>query len=326
MTVEKNTLNEEPSDEFSRILYHRLRDDSEAENNERLPLDESKALHLEYPEAEMAGEPPEGIEAEKKRNMLRMKRAGLRVNYFEQRMIESGLSRKEIGNKAREIRIAQGHQGLNRSAFFRDFDSFFKSNVFMVFHNCWDWQMDALICQIFNIQEEEIPTLSESELTTLPLMEERVNLPRDLFVRNYRLLTKYREGICNTPELANIPFTDSSFWALKCWIQDGPPVSLGKILSVDASGVLCRGCCDHCGSHETRVYSTSGSILSGIGRSNLICLDCFKTSEWNSVERRVQWASKRYDSIAPFTYTRTRWTMSALVKALKALEESKGGK
>ena len=50
MTV---TLNEEQTDRFSKVLYQNSNLAKAGDDAiERLPLDESKALHLEYPEAE----------------------------------------------------------------------------------------------------------------------------------------------------------------------------------------------------------------------------------------------------------------------------------
>ena len=162
----------------------------------------------------------------------------------------------------------------------------------------------------------------ESEQDSRQLMDEgRMHNLIELFVRNYLLLLKYREGICNTPELANINLRSSFF---KGYIGCGSIVSLGKLLSLDAAGILRSMKCEHCGSGKTLVYYCGGSPFTGAGFSYSICLDCCKISRKDSNSDDVVHAACRYNKIAPFPYTKTRWTMSALIHALKALELEEG--
>ena len=148
-------------------------------------------------------------------------------------------------------------------------------------------------------------------------LEGRTDLPLELFVSNYRLILQYREGIFNTPELANINLGADAYY-FGMWFGGKSSFYLGKILYMDALDIIRGPSCKHCGSPKTLIYHNGGSMLSGRGESISVCTVCRKTSE-GKFNKDLLLAACRYDFIAPFPYTKTHWTMSALVKALKTL-------
>ena len=289
----------------------------------RLKADESKALHLEYPAAAMAGQDPTGPAARREIRAIREKAAERSRQYILKKVNSSELSRTEIGSRAAEIRLKQTSQGnqkpqsLNRNKFFRKYDGFLKSG------KSDDSNFIGLIYRIFDIRQKEIPRLSASERERIRLLEGLAHEPFNLFVQNYQLLNKYAVGICNTPELSSIPIGEPVEFAFYVRFAGGKSgADLGKLLTLYAAGVLRGEPCEACGNANTLLYQIKGELCRGSGTACSVCLECehHGTVELKNKENVIDAAALRYDRIAPFPRTETRWTMPALIQALKAME------
>lgn len=302
-------LNEEQTDRFSRLIFQGSRVPTwrKHEEGERLRADESKALHLEYPEAAMAHqEPTTGPAALAEMKAICEKAENRRRQYILDKVNSSGLSRKEIGSRS-------GYKNLNK--FFRKYDEFLQSgksddSIFM-----------GPIYKIFDIRKKDIPVLSDSERERIAHLKILAHEPFNLFVKNYRLVNKYAAGICNTPELATIPIgAPVEFFGM--WFGGKSSADLGKLLTLYAAGLLRGEPCEACGSRETLIYQNAGSMLSGgTFLSASVCLECQKQCSNSRFDRDIVLASLRYDRIAPFPGVQTRWAMRALIHALKALDK-----
>ncbi len=269
----------------------------------RPPL-KREALHLEYPTAEMARELPEGEAAEAEFIMLRQKWPRLRQEYYKQKISELGLSRKEIGNRAEKIRLAQGTKGFNRNKFFSRFDGFFEPRDF------WAPDTDQLIRQILDISAEEVPDLTPDEKARIPLLKERIELPFKLFVENYPLIKKYSRGIYNSEELSNI------YVYKPIWLGRYSGATLGKLLTLSNL----YGTCEYCGG-RTLIYTTESRFISKWRSTPYTCRICLKCQRKYSTEFRddeFRDSFVLYDDV--YQRIATRWTMLALTKAVQRLE------
>ncbi len=270
----------------------------------RPPIKE-EALHLEYPAAEMAGELPEGEAAEAEFIMLTLKEPRLRQEYYKQKINELCLSRRDIGNKAAEIRCKQGADGCNKSKFFRHFDEFFAQK------KIYDQATDQLIKQILDISEEEIPALTPAEKSRMPILEGRIELPFKLFVENYQLIKKYSHGIYNSEELSNI------YVYKPIGFRRAIGATLGKLLTLSNL----YGTCEYCGgktlTYAAKNYCAARWVIKSYACS--ICLDCRREYSDYSYDREIIKSFTRYDDMHP--RVATRWTMTALVRTLKRLED-----
>lgn len=137
--------------------------------------------------------------------------------------------------------------------------------------------------------------------------------PFETFKREFQLLWKYRENICNTPELSNIqiPCIGISYAYIGCG-----PVTLGMLLNLYAQGLLRVGYCKTCG-HETLGYYFCGSILSGAGSHRGFCPIC-GTEDSHNGHGYVHKYFFNYKH--PFPVEPTQWTVTTLVTALKKLD------
>ncbi len=304
MTVK---LNEEQTDRFSKVLFQNS-NLAKTEEGERLKAIESRALHLEYPEAAMAGQDPTGPAARAEIKAIREKAENCRRQYIFEKINSSGLSRKEIGQRS-------GYKNLSR--FFRKYDEFIQSG------RIDDSNFKGTIYKIFDINKKDIPDLSPREQERVKTLEVLVREPFSLFIKNYPLLNKYAMGICNTPELATIPIGEPvEFFGM--WFGGKSSADLGKLLGLYASGVLRGKPCTACGSSETLIYQNAGSMLTGSTfLSASVCLECQNVCSDSTFDRDIVLTSLEYDRIAPFPGVQTRWTMPALIQALKTLEEGK---
>ena len=209
----------------------------------------------------------------------------------------------------------------DKTATLRDLGAFYvKSNT--VSEKEWHGRVHRWRARIRFISRSELASLnlSESEQKRVKTLEVLVREPFSLFTKNYPLLNKYAVGICNTPELAAIPIGEPvEFFGM--WFGGKSSADLGKLLALYAFGVLRGKPCTACGSSETLIYQNAGSMLSGSTfLSASVCLECRNVFSNSTFDRNIVLASLKYERIAPFRHTKTRWTMSALIHALKALE------
>ncbi len=236
--------------------------------------------------------------------MLTLKEPRLRQEYYKQKIDELGLTRRDIGNKAAEIRRKQGADGCNKSKFFRRFDEFFMQK------KIYDQATDQLIKQILDINEEEIPTLTPAEKARMPILEGRIELPFKLFVENYQLIKKYSHGIYNSEELSNI------YVYKPIGFRRSIGSTLGKLLTLSNL----YGTCEYCGGrtliYATKRYCAARWVIKSYATS--ICLDCRREYSDYSYDSEIIESFTRYDDARP--RIATRWTMTALVRALKRLE------
>ncbi|GEM_PF-4632978 len=160
----------------------------------------------------------------------------------------------------------------------------------------------------------ELPTeVPESfELYSLKIERsacQRVYAPLALFINNFPLLWHYREGICNTPELASISPGCFGFFKA-CNLRS----TLGKILYLYNDGKLRYGCdCPECNT-ELLLYHTGG-LMSGAGDSSGFCPNCgYKKYDNHGVNRNGR---AFLDNKFACPKVETQWTMADLVVALK---------
>ena len=128
------------------------------------------------------------------------------------------------------------------------------------------------------------------------------------FRENFPLIWKYREGICNTPELSNITDeklgTGSSFAGLA-------KIPLGALLIKYNNGLLQCGRCDKCDSPILGYFSSRG--LSGHGYHWAFCPNCGQ--DYGKLDQRLDELFERKIQLCPVI--ETPWTIDDLVIALK---------
>lgn len=136
------------------------------------------------------------------------------------------------------------------------------------------------------------------------------------FPGEFPLIWKYRDGIRNTPELANILPVPEHLGA--CFAYVAPPrLTLGAFLDLYSQGKLRLGECPDC--HKTILGTYfCGSPLSGSGSSVGFCVGCGKSIWREGLDRQAFRAFMGYRR--PFPLEATPWTMKALVTALRKLE------
>ena len=135
--------------------------------------------------------------------------------------------------------------------------------------------------------------------------------PLFLFIENFPLIWRYREGICNTPELASIlPYCFGFFRACN------HHSTVGEILYLYNAGKLRYECdCPNCNT-ELLLYHTGG-LMSGYGDSSAFCPNCgYKKYDNHGVNRNGR---DFFDNKFACPKVETKWTMADLVAALKKL-------
>ena len=151
-----------------------------------------------------------------------------------------------------------------------------------------------------------------SELSSLPYIRSTIQKSIDplfLFIENFPLLWQYREGICNAPELANIPLKQCGYFK-GCNHHS----TLGEILYLYNNGKLRYGHgCPECNT-ELLLYHTGG-LMSGAGSISGFCPNCGHREYANNGAH----PSGREFLGCQFACPKaeTQWTMADLVAALK---------
>ena len=131
--------------------------------------------------------------------------------------------------------------------------------------------------------------------------------------RNYLpLIWKYREGICNTPELSNI--TDEGLGAGASF-AGFYKIPLGALLIKYNDGLLQSGFCHVCQCPKLGYYSARG--LSGHGWHHDFCPNCGCSSP--QLEGRLDELLYNRKQLCPVV--ETPWTLHGLIVALKMESE-----
>lgn len=136
--------------------------------------------------------------------------------------------------------------------------------------------------------------------------------PLFLFIENFPLLWRYREGICNTPELASI--LPGCFGFFKACNRHA---TLGELLYLYNEGKLRYGKdCPSC--HTELLLYHTGGLLSGAGSSSGFCPNCgYKKYDNHGVNRNGR---AFLDSKFACPKVETQWTIADLVSSLKKYE------
>ena len=147
------------------------------------------------------------------------------------------------------------------------------------------------------------------------LMNKPKNISKDAgiiaFRENFSLLWKYREGICNTPELSNI--TDGKLGAGSSFAGLAK-IPLGALLIKYNDGLLRCGHCNHCDCQLLGYFSTRG--LSGHGFHWAFCPSCGQ--DFPKLEQRLDELFVNKVQLCPAV--ETPWTICDLVIALQNIE------
>ncbi len=131
------------------------------------------------------------------------------------------------------------------------------------------------------------------------------------FRENFPLIWKYREGICNTPELSNI--TDENLGAGSSFAGLAK-IRLGALLIKYNDGQLQCGYCNHCDCPTLGYFSTRG--LSGHGYHWAFCPNCGQ--DYPKLGQRLDDLFKNNIQLCPVV--ETSWTICDLVIALQNIE------
>ena len=131
------------------------------------------------------------------------------------------------------------------------------------------------------------------------------------FRENFPLIWKYREGICNTPELSNI--TDEKLGAGSSFAGLAK-IPIGALLIKYNDGLLRCGHCNHCECQTLGYFSTRG--LSGHGFHWAFCPNC--GLNYPKLPQRLDELFVNKIQLCPAI--ETPWTIIDLVIALKKIE------
>ena len=131
------------------------------------------------------------------------------------------------------------------------------------------------------------------------------------FRENFPLIWKYREGICNTPELSNI--TDENLGAGASFAGLAK-IPLGALLIKYNNGLLRCGRCSRCDCQTLGYFSTRG--LSGHGFHWAFCSNCGQ--DFPKLEQRLDELFVNKIQLCPAV--ETSWTIYDLVIALQNIE------
>ena len=147
------------------------------------------------------------------------------------------------------------------------------------------------------------------------LMNKPKNISKDAgiiaFRENFPLIWKYREGICNTPELSNI--TDENLGAGASFAGLAK-IPLGALLIKYNNGLLRCEYCHKCDCRTLGYFSTRG--LSGHGYHWAFCPNCGQ--DYPKLGQRLDDLFKSKIQLCPLV--ETSWTICDLVIALKKIE------
>ena len=131
------------------------------------------------------------------------------------------------------------------------------------------------------------------------------------FRKNFRLIWKYREGICNTPELSNIIDDKLGAGASFAGLSR---ISLGALLIKYNNGLLRCGHCTKCDCPTLGYFSARG--LSGHGWHSSFCPNCGE--DWSRIESRLD--ELFYHRVQLCPVVDTPWKIHDLIVALEKLE------
>lgn len=171
---------------------------------------------------------------------------------------------------------------------------------------------DEYMCALLDLADDKSKS---SELTFMRIMRRLIQRffdPLGLFIKNFPLLWRYREGICNTPELASI--LPGCFGFFKACNRHA---TLGELLYLYNEGKLRYGKdCPNC--HTELLLYHTGGLLSGAGSSSGFCPNCgYKIYDNHGVNRNGR---AFLDSKFACPKVETQWTMADLVSSLKKYE------
>ena len=146
-------------------------------------------------------------------------------------------------------------------------------------------------------------------------MNKPKNVSKDAGIIAFReifpLIWKYREGICNTPELSNI--TDEKLGAGSSFAGLAK-IPLGALLIKYNNGLLRCGRCSRCDCQTLGYFSTRG--LSGHGFHWAFCPNCGQ--DFPKLEQRLDELFVNKVQLCPAV--ETPWTICDLVIALQNIE------
>ena len=131
------------------------------------------------------------------------------------------------------------------------------------------------------------------------------------FRENFPLIWKYREGICNTPELSNI--TDEKI-GVGTSFAGLAKIPLGALLIKYNNGLLRCGHCNHCDCQLLGYFSTRG--LSGHGFHWAFCPSCGQ--DFPKLEQRLD--ELFVNKVQLCSAVETPWTICDSVTALQNIE------
>ena len=141
------------------------------------------------------------------------------------------------------------------------------------------------------------------------IIDQEIKL-RQLFINHFALLWSYREGICNTPEFANIPVTGAGYV-----VGINHHAILGELLFLYNYGKLrLPQSCEKC-KGEMLLYKTGGLPGSGAGVQLGFCPNCGNirhTSDGHGYYQQDFLGQK-----CPCPKSETQWTMADLISALQ---------
>ena len=256
-----------------------------------------KALHLEWMDVtkrplEMIAELTERIDA------LERERREHRVAWIWQKLTDKFTDRKAFAR-------AVFSQYPER----KDFGTFCRKIVYPFLEGKLTSDPEYAVMQSMLGLSADMPI--SFQLFSLPQTRSAIRQSIDplfLFIEHFSLIWRYREGICNTPELASIlPGCFGFFQACN------HHATLGEVLYLYNEGKLRYG--KHCPKcHAELLLYHTGGLLSGAGDSSGFCPNCgYKKYDNHGVNPRGR---DFLESKFACPKVKTKWTMADLVSSL----------
>ena len=219
-----------------------------------------------------------------------------RIEFIRQKIDKTGLNRKKIAKMAFQHFPER-----------KDFSKFCQNIYTFLDTGKGEAKIIEVLSHIFKTPEQYNQTIDYNKFQLKHLRDFGITA----FKESFPLIWKYREGICNTPELSNITNDELGYGASFAGFAKIP---LGALLIKYNNGLLRCEMCQSCQCPTLGYYSARG--LSGAGFHHAFCPNCGQ--DYRKLNSRLDDLYKDPKQLCPTIDT--NWTLHDLILALRRLE------